>query len=446
MIITQESSNQLAQAASDGNMYALTILGILLYEGDGIRRDEGKAISYLKKASDNGILYSKDILLCLSLVNKDNHVRDHALISKDSVAQLRQAANFGNLWANWLLADSEYRGTGMPCNRLEAIEMFQYCEKNGIKIAHDYLDYLNRVSPRMDAFLKGDSDSRLWQEPIRPNTLKKNVQENSNEKGAMGELNSLIGLDRVKKEVTSLKNFVMVQSDRKKNGLKPMAVSYHCVFSGSPGTGKTTVARIVAKIYKELGILKKGHLVEVQRSDLVAEYVGQTAPKTNTKIDEALDGVLFIDEAYTLANGGAHDFGQEAIDTLLKRMEDDRERLIVIIAGYEDRIKQFIESNPGLESRFNRYIHFEDYTSSNLMDIMMMNIRKSQYVITERAERKVYLGINKAVKNKDEKFGNARFVRNLFEKIIQKQADRVCAISSPSKEQLMLIEECDIPQ
>lgn len=445
MIITQESSNQLAQAASNGNMYALTILGILLYEGEGVLRDEAKATSYLKQASNNGILFAKDILLCLSLVNKDNHVRDHALITTDSVNQLRQAANVGDLWAKWILADSEYRGTGMPCNRLEAIEMFKYCDKNGIKIAHDYLDYLNRVSPRMDAFLRGESDNRFWQSNPQTNKPNTTIHSKEKENGTIGELNSLIGLERVKKEVMSLKNFVLVQSDRKKKGLKPMAVSYHCVFSGSPGTGKTTVARIVAKIYKELGILKKGHLVEVQRSDLVAEYVGQTAPKTNSKIDEALDGVLFIDEAYTLASGGSNDFGQEAIDTLLKRMEDDRERLIVIIAGYEDRIKQFIESNPGLESRFNRYIHFEDYTPSNLMDIMMMNIRKSQYVITERAERKVYLEISKAVKNKDEKFGNARFVRNLFEKIIQKQADRVCTISSPSKDELMLIEECDIP-
>lgn len=446
MIITQESSNQLAQAATDGNLHALTILGILLYEGDGVRRDESKAISYLKQASSHGILFAKDILLCLSLVNKDTHVREHALITSESATQLRQAANGGDLWAKWLLADSEYRGTGMPCNRLSAIETFKYCEKNGIKIAHDYLDYLNRVSPRMDAFLSGNADNRFWQSnSSQVNASNRTQRINSEEDGTMGELNSLIGLERVKKEVGSLKNFVLVQSDRKKKGLKPMAVSYHCVFSGSPGTGKTTVARIVAKIYKDLGILKKGHLVEVQRSDLVAEYVGQTAPKTNAKIDEALDGVLFIDEAYTLASGGANDFGQEAIDTLLKRMEDDRERLIVIIAGYEDRIKQFIESNPGLESRFNRYIHFEDYTSSNLMDIMMMNIHKSQYVISEQAERKVYLEINKAVKNKDEKFGNARFVRNLFEKIIQKQADRVCTISSPSKEQLMQIEESDIP-
>lgn len=444
MIIAQESFKQLAQAATDGNLYALTILGILLYEGDGVKRDDSKAISYLKQASNSGILYAKDIFVCLTLVNKDIHVREHALITTNSVIQLRQAATGGDLWAKWLLADSEYRGTGMPCNRLDAIKMLEDCDKNGIKIAHDYLDYLNRTSPRIDAFMNGKTDNGFWQTPPKG---AQSVSDNQNEKdkGTMGELHSLIGLERVKKEVGSLKNFVLVQSDRKKKGLKPMAVSYHCVFSGSPGTGKTTVARIVAKIYKELGILKKGHLVEVQRSDLVAEYVGQTAPKTNAKIDEALDGVLFIDEAYTLASGGTNDFGQEAIDTLLKRMEDDRERLIVIIAGYENRIKQFIESNPGLESRFNRYIHFEDYSSSNLMDIMMMNIRKSQYVISERAERKVYLEINKAVKNRDEKFGNARFVRNLFEKIIQKQADRVCTISSPTKEQLMQIEENDIP-
>lgn len=169
------------------------------------------------------------------------------------------------------------------------------------------------------------------------------------------ELNNLVGLTRVKADIDSLRNLLRIQNMREQSGLPTTTVSYHCVFTGNPGTGKTTVARIVAGIYKELGVLKKGHLIEVDRSKLVAEYVGQTAVKTNKVIDEALDGVLFIDEAYSLL-GGENDFGAEAVSTLLKRMEDDRKRLVVILAGYTDEIRGFIKSNPGLQSRFNRYI------------------------------------------------------------------------------------------
>jgi SpoVK/Ycf46/Vps4 family AAA+-type ATPase len=262
----------------------------------------------------------------------------------------------------------------------------------------------------------------------------------------MIELDNLIGLDKVKEEVRTLKNFVTVQLKRKAEGLATPSVSYHCVFSGSPGTGKTTVARILAGIYKELGILQKGHLVEVQRADLVGEYIGQTAPKTDAKIDEAIDGVLFIDEAYTLAQGGQNDYGSEAVATLLKRMEDDRERLVVILAGYDNEIRQFVNMNPGLQSRFNRYIHFDDYSHQELMEIFISNLIKNQYVIKKDAYQAVYQLIYQQIQNKDEHFGNARFVRNMFEKIIQKQANRLSKIPNPTKDQLSLIMACDIPE
>ncbi len=256
----------------------------------------------------------------------------------------------------------------------------------------------------------------------------------------------MIGLSGVKAEVSSVYNLVKIQKMRAAKGLNAPDISYHCVFTGNPGTGKTTVARLVAQIYKQLGILSKGHLVETDRSGLVAEYVGQTAVKTNKIIDSALDGVLFIDEAYSLVqNGGANDFGLEAIATLLKRMEDNRDRLVVILAGYSEEMKQFIDSNPGLQSRFNRYIHFEDYTADELISIFEYNLAKYDYRMTPGARLALGEKMEKAVAGKDKNFGNARFVRNFFEKTLEKQAKRLASsLSSLSENALIEITEDDI--
>lgn len=260
------------------------------------------------------------------------------------------------------------------------------------------------------------------------------------------ELEDMIGLSGVKAEVSSVYNLVKIQKMRAAKGLNAPDISYHCVFTGNPGTGKTTVARLVAQIYKQLGILSKGHLVETDRSGLVAEYVGQTAVKTNKIIDSALDGVLFIDEAYSLVqNGGANDFGLEAIATLLKRMEDNRDRLVVILAGYSEEMKQFIDSNPGLQSRFNRYIHFEDYTADELISIFEYNLAKYDYRMTPGARLALGEKMEKAVAGKDKNFGNARFVRNFFEKTLEKQAKRLASsLSSLSENALIEITEDDI--
>ena len=247
------------------------------------------------------------------------------------------------------------------------------------------------------------------------------------------ELKSLVGLSGVKREVVTLRNFLRVQSVRRKKGLSVPPTSYHLVFSGNPGTGKTTIARIIARIFKELGILSRGHLVEASRADLVAGYMGQTAIKTNKVIDSALDGVLFIDEAYTLSRSAENDFGQEAIDTLLKRMEDDRDRLVVIIAGYTDEIKTFVNSNPGLASRFNRYIDFPDYTPAELVEIFKHMVAKYDYTLSADADVTLKECIAQAVSKKDARFGNGRFVRNLFEKAIERQANRLAADVDLSK-------------
>lgn len=258
------------------------------------------------------------------------------------------------------------------------------------------------------------------------------------------ELAQLIGLENVKTEVKNLYNLVKVQKMRETSGMKTSNVSYHCVFTGNPGTGKTTVARIVAEIYKDLGVVKKGHLVETDRSGLVGEYVGQTAPKTNAIIDSALDGVLFIDEAYSLVQGGQGDYGKEAISTLLKRMEDDRDRLVVILAGYSKEMEDFINSNSGLQSRFNRYIEFPDYTSSELLQIFNSLAKKSDYNLSQEAEKKVASIIEDALRSKDSNFGNARYVRNLFEKIVTQQANRIISASEITNEMLAKIEVIDV--
>ena len=252
------------------------------------------------------------------------------------------------------------------------------------------------------------------------------------------ELDELIGLGSVKKEVRSLANFVKLQKQREAQGLKTAKVSFHLVFYGSPGTGKTTVARIVGRIYKDLGVLKKGHTVETDRGGLVAKYMGQTALKTDTVIQQALDGVLFIDEAYSLVpeGGSGQDYGQEAISTLLKRMEDYRDRLVVIIAGYKDEMQRFIDSNPGLQSRFNRYIDFPDYSGLELTDIFKMYMKKNQYTLAPDAEDYLKECFEYAVAHKDRNFGNARYARNVFEKSIQSQANRLASQSNLSKTQL----------
>ena len=252
------------------------------------------------------------------------------------------------------------------------------------------------------------------------------------------ELDGLIGLNSVKKEVRSLANFVKLQKQREAQGLKTAKVSYHLVFYGSPGTGKTTVARIVGRIYKDLGVLKRGHTVETDRAGLCGQYVGQTGPKTDSVIMKALDGVLFIDEAYALTpeGGSGNDYGQEAVSTILKRMEDYRDRLVVIVAGYKNEMKRFIDSNPGLQSRFNRYIDFPDYSPEELVKIFKMYMKKNQYTLAEDAEEYLLEQFENAVAHKDRNFGNARFARNVFEKSIQAQANRLGGQSGLSTRQL----------
>ena len=261
---------------------------------------------------------------------------------------------------------------------------------------------------------------------------------------ALAELDGLVGLKPVKEEVSRFVKFVRVAQQRKAAGLKVAPISYHMVFTGNPGTGKTTVARIMAKIYKALGVVKNGHLVECDRGGLVAGYTGQTAIKTGQVIDFALDGILFVDEAYSLVNGNQDTFGEEAISTLLKRMEDDRDRLVVIVAGYTEEMKKFIDANSGLASRFTHYVEFPDYTAEELAAMFRMNAKKSQYVLSADVEKWLDAFIRVRTKKRDRKFGNGRWARTLFEEAVSRQAMRVSKVENPTPEQLKTLTMKDV--
>ncbi|MCL1804044.1 MAG: AAA family ATPase [Eubacteriaceae bacterium] len=261
------------------------------------------------------------------------------------------------------------------------------------------------------------------------------------------ELNSLIGLEAVKEDVKSIANLVRVRKLREERGFKQADMSLHLVFTGNPGTGKTTVARLLGELYCALGVLSSGHLFETDRSGLVAGYVGQTALKVNEAVEKAMGGILFIDEAYALAPAySANDFGGEAIATLLKQMEDHRDNLIVIVAGYTSLMESFLQSNPGLRSRFNKYIHFADYDEDEMMGILESNCKKMQMSMTKKATDSAREAFEQKVARKGTNFANGRDVRNYFEKAITNQANRIASLESVSDEMLNTIIFADVKQ
>ena len=263
---------------------------------------------------------------------------------------------------------------------------------------------------------------------------------------ALKEMQNLVGLENVKSLIEEIVAYVKIERRREQEGLATEPMVLHMIFKGNPGTGKTTVARLMGRLFKELGILEKGHLIEVERADLVGEYVGHTAQRTREQLRKGLGGVLFIDEAYSLARGGTRDFGREAIDTLVISMEEHRKEMVIILAGYKDEMDRFLSTNPGLRSRFPIHLTFPDYTERELFAIAKLMIEQRQYMLTEEAENKLASVIKGSTQTGHPFGGNARFVRNLAEKAMRNQALRLVRFKSLTREQLILLEACDIPE
>jgi stage V sporulation protein K len=350
------------------------------------------------------------------------------------------------LWAAWKTPD-DARAFQKKLDKNLVLDCYIYAEANSeaaaIQTAHKLL---GRFAKQTDSSFAEEVRDILYDSiPLAPSSLLKTDREKIDGGNKFSQLYGLIGLETVKSTVQELINIAKVSKMQADAGIKSPSITRHLVFTGNPGTGKTTVARILGEVYNDLGILSKGHFIEVDRSNLVAEYLGQTAPKTTKVIESALGGVLFIDEAYSLVPEGRSDmYGQEAINTLLKMMEDHREDLVVIVAGYQGEMTRFINSNPGLKSRFARSIHFEDYSVAELVEIFKATCKKDGYSLSEKTIEAVAILMDQ-FEGQVGDLGNGRFVRNVFDRCVALQCNRLATFINPSKEDLKMFLPTDIP-
>ena len=456
-----EGLRRLRIAAEAGDVPARRQLGYHYATGTGVPKDENEAVHWFRLAADQGDKFAQ-----YNLAFAFTNGRGLSASPKDAVRWYQKAAEQGMPQAQCELGLIYEHGLGVPVDyeksvywsRLAAEQ--QYAEaccnlgwlyENGLGVAQDleqaqhwYEEAVKQEFAQAKDRLSTLRERRTRLQPIPERNLRSDESVAEYLESAFADF---VGLEAVRQEVFRQASYIQVQKLRAHQGLRvPNWPSRHLVFLGNPGTGKTTIARIIAGLYQRLGILKTDKVVETDRSGLVAAYVGQTAIKTRALVESALGGVLFIDEAYALARESGQDFGHEAIETLLKLMEDHRDDLVVIVAGYTEEMDHFINANPGLASRFNRYINFPDYTPAELLKIFLNFCSKHSYELSSSTHHGLQTIFGREIQLQRERFSNARYVRNLFEKIIEAQAQRVIALPNASKSDLQAILAADVEQ
>ena len=456
-----EGVRRLRIAAEASDVAARRQLGYHYATGTGVPKDENEAVHWFRLAADQGDKFAQ-----YNLAFAFTNGRGVSASPKDAVRWYQKAAEQGMPQAQCELGLIYEHGLGVPVDyeksvywsRLAAEQ--QYAEaccnlgwlyENGLGVAQDleqaqhwYEEAVKQEFAQAKDRLSALRERRTRLQPIPERNLRSDESVAEYLESAFADF---VGLEAVRQEVFRQASYIQVQKLRAQQGLRvPNWPSRHLVFLGNPGTGKTTIARIIAGLYQRLGILKTDKVVETDRSGLVAAYVGQTAIKTRALVESALGGVLFIDEAYALARESGQDFGHEAIETLLKLMEDHRDDLVVIVAGYTEEMDHFINANPGLASRFNRYINFPDYTPAELLKIFLNFCSQHSYELSSSTHHGLQTIFGREIQVQRERFSNARYVRNLFEKIIEAQAQRVIALPSASKSDLQAILAADVEQ